>query len=242
MDLTIFDHILVAILFIAMPILSVTDYRKLESRLDAGLPTARVLFYRNMIAWSWALTLAVAALWLVYERSLPLLGFGFEPGWGLWTGLAITVVVCGLIIAGPIAQRRDPERAKATASQLESIKSMIPRTDREAREFSALSITAGICEEILYRSYLVLYFASTFAIGGLWAGALLSSLAFGLAHTYQGPKGVLKTGLFGLVMAGLYLLSGSVWLVIAIHTVLDLVNGRMARDLFTADEPPAKAA
>lgn len=37
-------------------------------------------------------------------------------------------------------------------------------------------------------------------------------------------------------------IGGSVWLVIVVHTVLDLVNGRIARDLFTRYEPPAKAA
>lgn len=69
MDLTIFDHILVATLFLVIPVFSVTDYRKLESRLDAGLPTARLLFYRSIIAWSWGLAVAVAALWLVRADS-----------------------------------------------------------------------------------------------------------------------------------------------------------------------------
>ncbi len=233
MDLTTFDHILVATLFLVIPVFSVTDYRKLESRLDAGLPTARLLFYRSIIAWSWGLAIAVAALWLVYERGIRQLGLGVEPGWRLWSGLAIAIVVCGLFIAPLIAQRRDPEKArKATASQFESVKAMIPRTDREAKEFSVVSITAGVCEEIVYRGYLMVYFASALAIGGMWAGALLSSLAFGLAHTYQGPKGVLKTGLLGLVMAGFYMLSGSVWLLIVVHTVVDLVSGRHGRAAF----------
>ena len=61
MELTIFDHILVAILFIVMPVLGVTDYRKLKSQLKAGKPTARLFLYRSWIAWSWGLTLAVAA-------------------------------------------------------------------------------------------------------------------------------------------------------------------------------------
>ena len=152
MDLTIWDHILVAILFIVLPVLSVTDYRKFKSRLSAGKPTARLFLYRSFIAWSWGPTLAVAALWLVYQRSIPQLGFGLETGRGFWIGLAMTVVVCGLLIMPAITLRRDPEKLRAAANQFEPLKAMIPHTNREAREFLALSITAGICEEILYRA------------------------------------------------------------------------------------------
>ena len=74
-------------------------------------------------------------------------------------------------------------------------------------------------------------FASTIAIENMWPAALLSSLAFGLAHAYQGPKGVLKTGLFGLAAAGLYLLIGSIWLLIVLHAVVDLVSGTIGREV-----------
>ena len=156
MELTIFDHILVAILFIVMPVLSVTDYRKFKSQLNAGKPTARLFLYRSWIAWSWGFTLVVAALWLLEKRSIGQLGFGLETGRGLWIGLALTVVVCGLAIMQAIALPRDPKKLRAVAVKLEPVKEMIPRTNQEAREFVALSITAGICEEILYRGYLML--------------------------------------------------------------------------------------
>ena len=236
MDLTIWDHILVVILFILMPVLGATDYRKFKSRLSAGRPTARLFLYRSFIAWSWGLTLAVAALWLVYKRSIPQLGFGLETGWGFWIGLAMTVVVCGLAIIQAIGLRRYPKKLRVAAIQLEPVMAMIPRTSQEAREFSALSITAGICEEILYRGYLMVYISSAIAIEGMWPAALLSSLAFGLGHAYQGPTGVLKTGLLGLAMAGLYLLTGSIWLLIVLHAVIDLGFGSIGRAVIAAGE------
>ncbi len=236
MELTVFDHLLVAILLIVEPVLSVTDYRKLKSQLNAGKPTARLFLYRSWIAWSWGLTLAVAALWLVYKRSIGQLGFGLETGTGFWIGLVLTVVACGLAIMQTIALRRDPEKSRAMAKQFEPVKEMIPHTNQEAREFVALSITAGICEEILYRGYLMLYISSAIAIEGMWLAALLSSLAFGLAHTYQGPKGVLRVSLLGLVFAGLYLLTGSIWLPIVLHAVIDLVSGSLGRAVIAADE------
>ncbi len=238
MELTIFDHLLVAILFIVMPVLSVTDYRKFTSQLEAGKPTARLHFYRLTIAWSWGFTLAVAALWLVYKRSILQLGFGLETGTGFWIGLALTVAACGLLSIQAIALPRYPKKLRAMAKQFESVKEMIPHTDQEAREFTALSISAGICEEILYRGYLMLYISSAIAIEGMWLAALLSSLAFGLAHTYQGPKGVLRVSLLGLVFAGLYLLTGSIWLLIVLHAGIDLAYGSLGRAVIAAAEAP----
>ena len=68
------------------------------------------------------------------------------------------------------------------------------------------------------------------------AAALLSSLAFGLGHAYQGPKGTLQTGLFGLAMAGLYLLTGSIWLSMVLHAVIDMVSGGIGREGIAACE------
>ena len=44
---------------------------------------------------------------------------------------------------------------------------------------------------------------------GTWPAVALSSLIFGLGHAYQGPAGMGKTGLVGLVMALLTVASGS---------------------------------
>ncbi len=88
-----------------------------------------------------------------------------------------------------------------------------------------LPASSYVCEEIVFRGYLIWYF-SQFAPSH-WA-VLLSSLAFGLAHSYQGLwANVLTTGSVGLVAALLYVFSGSLWLAMAFHVYLDLNQGRM---------------
>ncbi len=236
MGLTIFDHILAVILFIVMPVLSVTDFRRLKAGLNEGRPTARLSFYRGALAWEWVLTLAIIALWIIPERDFTQLGFGFDVGRGFWIGAAIVTLVGTLLIVQANVLMRDREKRLAASIQFESLQAMIPRTGREAQEFAALSITAGICEEILYRGYLMVYITSLIAIEGMLPALLLSSLAFGLTHAYQGPKGVLKTGMFGLGMASLYLLTGSLWLVILLHAVVDLINGNIGRQVMSECE------
>ena len=59
----------------------------------------------------------------------------------------------------------------------------------------------------------------------VWAGVLLTSSLFGLAHAYQGRAGIVSTGLFGVVLAVGRLAFGSLVPVMMWHTGLDLAAG-----------------
>ena len=65
----------------------------------------------------------------------------------------------------------------------------------------------------------------------LWAALVLSSVFFGLGHSYQGKSGAVRTGLVGLVFAILYVVSGSIWLPIIGHAVFDILQGKMILEL-----------
>jgi membrane protease YdiL (CAAX protease family) len=105
---------------------------------------------------------------------------------------------------------------------LEPVGALLPRTEGERRLFAALAVTAGICEEVLFRGFLLFYLQEVFP-GLEVAGAVaVSSIVFGLAHLYQGAVGTLMTGLFGAAMAILYVVSGSLVLPILLHALLDL--------------------
>lgn len=102
------------------------------------------------------------------------------------------------------------------------VESIVPRTPSEYQWFQAVSWTAGVCEELLYRGFLTWLVA---AYAGPAAALVIVSVAFGLGHAYQGPKGVVKVSILGLVFGGIVLVSG--WLVPAmlIHTMIDLAGG-----------------
>ena len=58
-------------------------------------------------------------------------------------------------------------------------------------------MTAGVCEELVYRGFMIAYFSAALGVS-FWVAAVLSSVAFGIAHFYQGPAGILRTGLVGM--------------------------------------------
>jgi membrane protease YdiL (CAAX protease family) len=87
---------------------------------------------------------------------------------------------------------------------------------------------AAICEEIVFRAFLIGRLEAAFggaSRAGTLAAVLLSSALVGLAHTYQGPSGVLITGILGLIFACVYAYGGrNLWLNIVVHGVYDTLS------------------
>ena len=102
-------------------------------------------------------------------------------------------------------------------------KRLLPVTLVEYLPYSALAITAGVCEEFVYRGFALAAFSR--ASLPVWLGVILSSALFGLAHAYQGRAGIVSTGLFGVVLALGRLGFGSLIPVMMWHAGLDLAAG-----------------
>jgi membrane protease YdiL (CAAX protease family) len=80
-------------------------------------------------------------------------------------------------------------------SPQKKIGQLAPSTLSEAGLWIVLSISAGICEEFLFRGYLQQQFIRT--TGRVWVGVLVSSVLFGCAHGYEGIAGMLMITVFG---------------------------------------------
>ncbi|MDH3621296.1 MAG: CPBP family intramembrane metalloprotease, partial [Gammaproteobacteria bacterium] len=97
-----------------------------------------------------------------------------------------------------------------------------------------LSVTAGIVEEALWRGFLFWYLGHFMP---LWAAAIVSAVGFGIAHAYQGMENVPRIILVGGVFAGLFLLTGSLWLPIILHAIVDLLQGRAVYGMLRRTAP-----
>ena len=70
----------------------------------------------------------------------------------------------------------------------------------------------------------------------LWAAVIASAVVFGLGHAYQGPAGVAKVFVVGLVFAAFYLATGAVFFPILVHVLADALQLAAARDLLDEEE------
>ncbi|MEG3091287.1 CPBP family intramembrane glutamic endopeptidase [Sphingomonas sp. PB1R3] len=134
---------------------------------------------------------------------------------GALSSLLIGGAIGGLVTGALLARfwRRKP---------IGNVSALLPRDRREVKYALALSVMAGVTEEAYFRLYLPLLIA--ILTGQAWIGFAASLALFGAMHRYQGWAGVLATTALGAVMTGLYLMTGSLWVVMLVHTLVD-VNG-----------------
>jgi uncharacterized protein len=105
---------------------------------------------------------------------------------------------------------------------------LLPRSGAEKIAFAGLSVSAGIAEEIVFRSFLIL--ALFQASGSMTVAVVVSAVVFAVSHAYQGWAGAIRVGLLGLVLTAPFLITGSVYPSIIAHTVLDLMAGLVLAD------------
>ena len=82
------------------------------------------------------------------------------------------------------------------------------------------SLSAGLCEEFLYRGFLFWLLAA--AGGGGKTKLIVASVAFGLGHCFWGPWGMLWTTALGFSFGLIVLWRGNVWPAVVAHALLDL--------------------
>lgn len=87
-------------------------------------------------------------------------------------------------------------------------------------------VTGGFIEEFIYRGLMVDRLARVFGGGrrGLWLGALLCGVPFGLIHFKWGVGGMVGTAVMGSALGLMYLATKrNLWPLIAGHAVLDAI-------------------
>jgi len=235
------DHVLAATLAVLFPIRAVFfGYRRLTLADLLDVPRVRMSLYRQGIAIQWGLAAFALTLWLWQRRPLADLGLQPRFTWGLLGVAAGFAIVAAYVLVQRRNALADDQALGRLREQMQNLERMLPHSRVELTWFARLAVTAGICEELLYRGYLIWYLEHW---TGLVPAALVASVVFGFGHAYQGPRGVVVTTLVGLVMSAAYLITGSLVAGMVIHALMDLHAGHMAQVAFaraeSTPEPPA---
>jgi membrane protease YdiL (CAAX protease family) len=193
-----------------------------QSQTDPG--RARRWLWSAWMIMLWALAAAGVALWLFGARAWESLRLIPPSGWRLWvaTGLVLALAIHYARTVIRIARRKGPTRVSMGNTHAERL---APHTRAELGWWLALSLSAGFCEEFIFRGYLIWAFQPIIGLGG---AAALSVVVFAAAHAYQGAKSALATGVVASVFTAVVLIFGSLWPAIALHALTDIGQGLVA--------------
>lgn len=180
--------------------------------------------YFMLIAFEWGLLRFVTAAGLrrTGTRLRDLIG----ERWASWQDVLRDVVIALAVWAAWtaaetfIGQRLGRDSAK-------EISSLLPRDPLEIMAWVALSLTAGFCEEAVFRGYLQKQFEAL--TGSPLIAVLAQALIFGVSHGYQGLRNVIAITVFGALFGALAVWRRSLKPGMILHTWTDVFSGIFAR-------------
>jgi uncharacterized protein len=187
------------------------------------VPGARLRAYWHIIAWQWAAVLS--ALFIVGPRALWYAQVNpADAKWipGKLVVAALALISLAVILAPLVLVARKPEAKPKLARALDKLRFFLPADARERFWWAILSFTAGICEECMFRSFLLQYLHTSPWHLGLALGLVIACVIFGIAHVYQGVPGFVGTSLLGFLFFILFLGTGNLLLPITVHAIGDL--------------------
>jgi membrane protease YdiL (CAAX protease family) len=184
--------------------------------------TERLALYASTIAFQWFAVAVVA--WRAWAHGFTATQLGLTvPD---RTRILVASIVGGAAIAALqwLNLRRVGKLPLEARGPLQALaERILPQSTVEMLPYLALAITAGFCEEFLYRGFAM---AVLLHVGlQAWAVVLLSSVLFGLAHSYQGRGGIVMTLLIGLVLGTSRIAYNSLVPAIFWHGAVDVVAG-----------------
>jgi uncharacterized protein len=186
----------------------------------------RLLFYLPTMAWEW---IVVGYIYWGLRRH----GKSFQNIAGkrwksaseffLDIGIAFAFWIAAIIILSIVSHL-----VHATG-MAEAARLLAPQDWLESIVWVGLAVTAGICEETIFRGYLQRQFVAW--TGSAPFGVVLSAVLFGLGHVYQGAKATIVIGVYGLMFGILAEVRQNLRPGIITHAWHDAITGLIIRFL-----------
>jgi membrane protease YdiL (CAAX protease family) len=152
--------------------------------------------YLPLLAVEWALAFYVARVGRTHSALSGLLGRRWHSPARAAVDLALAAAVFAqiqgiellsrFVFGGPPNPARD---------------ALLPASPSEYAVWILVAVSAGFCEELVYRGYLLVQLGAF--SGSVASGCVLSAALFGLAHAEQGAAVALRFALYGVLLGAL---------------------------------------
>lgn len=176
--------------------------------------------YCSMIGMQWTLLLAVwlgglrrtgtpladvvRGSWSSGRKLLRDLGLAAA----IWLGMALIRLLFSRLLGG------------GGASQVDVL---LPRSGEEILFWVVVSVSAGFCEETIFRGYFQRQFEAW--TGSTWAALVMQALLFGISHGYQGVQACAKITAIGVLLGVFAMWRRSLRPGIVAHATSDILGG-----------------
>lgn len=215
----------IVMLLIQLALVGVGFWLQQRPGTDTVLPLQRNVLplYLSVIALEWGLVATVRGA--VNDRGISLRQF-IGGRWSNWKDVLRDIAICIPFLAVWQLAARLMHRLVGP-DQAKSISSLLPQSDLEVVIWIVVSVSAGICEEIVFRGY----FQQQFAVytQSVVGGVILQGLVFGLGHSYQGVKQAVIITVLGMLYGAFAAWRRSLRPNMIAHAWTDIWSGWLSR-------------
>jgi hypothetical protein len=216
--------------FIFYPVYGYFTHEKDKQRINTQ-PHLKLALYRTTMLHIWLPTILVLAMLAGNALSPSDIGLTWQWLWPNTLGIALAIMIVAYFIFAFVQLNNSSDARQTLSKQMAHVGWFMPTTKKESRYFIfGVAISAGICEELLFRGFLLHSLGQSLPI---YAAVIISSVAFGLGHIYQGWGNVVKTSVIGAVMALIFLLTDSIIVPILLHVIVDMFGGIMGYKVYS---------
>lgn len=218
------DHIVSFIFCVLLPVLAIRQGLKNNSAVTYSSRQKRVIYFSTCIS-HFIMAALVLSVWLIYQRPAAAMGLTFTVkgfNW-IWPLLAFVIIYT----IDSIYSVSSPRKIAAAVSEWKKRTPFLPVNHREFRVYLVMCLCAGVFEEVVYRGYLVTYFSYLFRDSAWQAmiSVFIPALIFSVSHFYHGTKNIIKIFLLSALFGYIYILSGSLLLVMILHFLVNVLGG-----------------
>lgn len=183
----------------------------------------KLKMYKETVIFLWAPTIVLLALTTFGTIDPDDLGIRWQGSFANMLGGLFIFIIASAMAYHIITVKNSDEKRAQLKKEMHVHNWMMPADIQELRWFTlGVSLAAGICEELLFRGFLL---STLTEVTDLVGSIVTTSVMFGLCHVYQGWSNVIRTSILGLIMCAAYLLSDSILIAIALHALIDIYGG-----------------
>ncbi len=222
------------LLVVALVAFSAAGANTHESTISA---IGRPLFYLSTILFEWGIVFYI--WWGISRRGMKMR----ELVGGRWerfedalldVALAIGFWFAALAVLVGVALALRLKGPTNVGDAIKPLAPLVPHNGRELLMWLGLSLTAGICEEIIFRGYFQKQFGAWART--IWVGLIASAILFGAGHGYEGQQKMIVIGVYGALFGLLAHFRRSLRPGMITHALHDFVMGCILYFLVT--RPP----
>jgi len=218
------DHIVAFIFCILLPFVSIRQHFRNNPVVQYSSLQKRTMYFSTCIS-LFIMAALVLSVWLLFRRPPAKMGLTLQMKAGPWAWLCVAFVF--LYAVDAFISVATPRKRAAAASEWKKRTPFMPVNNKEFRHYLIMCLCAGIFEEVVYRGYMVTYFSGLFDDSS-WRRTLsvwLPALVFSVSHFYHDTKTIIKVLLMAVLFGYIYVLSGSLVMVMLLHFLANAISG-----------------